>query len=126
LQFLNRQWHGKKESTVAVFRPGGRPSQAISTAEEKEERRSVSGGLHETFNAKREKQQKNEERTNKQTDADSLHSQCGHKKCAKSSKEEERRRRRQDFTKKQATKKLKKSSLEKSRQRDDKEAARMV
>jgi hypothetical protein len=125
LQFLNRQWHGKKESTVAVFRPGGRPSQAISTAEEKEERRSVSGGLHETFSAKREKQQKNEERTNKQTDADSLHNQCSHKKRAKSSKEEERRRR-QDFTKKQATKKLKKSSLEKSRQRDDKEAARMV
>jgi hypothetical protein len=65
LQFLNRQWHGKKESTVAVFRPRGRPSQAISTAEEREERRSVSG-LHETFKAKREKTTK-ERRKNKQT-----------------------------------------------------------
>jgi hypothetical protein len=68
LQFLNRQWHGKKESTVAVFRPGGRPSQAISTAKEKEERRSVSG-LHETFKAKREKNNKRtkKEQTHKQT-----------------------------------------------------------
>jgi hypothetical protein len=65
LQFLNRQWHGKKESTVVVFRPGGCPSQAISTAEEKEERRSVSG-LHETFKAKREKTTK-ERRTNERT-----------------------------------------------------------
>lgn len=68
-QFLNRQQHGKKESTVAVFRPGGRPSQAISTAKEKEERRSVSGGLHETFKAKREKNNKRtkKEQTHKQT-----------------------------------------------------------
>jgi hypothetical protein len=68
LQFLNRQWPGKKESTVAVFRPGGRPSQAISTAKEKEERRSVSG-LHETFKAKREKNNKRtkKEQTHKQT-----------------------------------------------------------